>query len=511
MRIFKMTGWTTAARAWTSAGFGLALLATLTSGNPAHAQAGDPLPRCAASENAFYLLRYSEGNPGNNALIKVGVSGAGTALAAAQTTVWTGRSPGTVAAGMRPQDGYIYGVRAVSGDSADAPATWQQDFRAFQVVRYGASGAQNLGVIDASAFPMTGTPPHSIFDPSPNPNFNAADIDPSTGQLVVGMLRTGTYGRSGGTVQTMKTLLHIDVTTTPPRLVKVTDLSVPLLLNSSGDFAIDATGTYAYGISYRAPVVSGFTMTTPAASYFWRADLATGAVTQTVSSLPVSSSALGLALAPAAGDQPYGGGALLPDGSFAFYANQTPAGVNSGSTADGRMVNIDASGAVLGYAAIAPGSNSADAARCLPKFVATLQCTPTTLVDASGNVSNCTVTLDQPAPPGGLAVALVPPASNARYSSTCGSSLTVAAGTTTAQCTITATPNTVPGDGFVDATLQLATPDPLADYTLGTPSAATVRVNDDDLAPVPGLGLGGLLLASLGTGLLAWRRRSVRA
>jgi len=510
MSTLRETGWNTALRACASAGIGSALLAVVASG-AAHAQAGNPLPRCAVGENAFYLLRFSEGNPGTNALIKVGVSGAGSALAATQTTVWAAQSPGTVAAGMRPQDGYIYGVRAVSGDSADAPGTWQQDFRAFQVIRYGAAGAQNLGVIDASAFAMTGTPPHSIFDPSPNPNFNAADIDPSTGELVVGMLRTGNYGRSGGTVQQMKTLLHIDVTASPPRLVKVTDLSVPVLLNSSGDFAIDATGTYAYGISYRSPVVSGFTMTTPAASYFWRADLATGAVTQTVANLPVSSNALSLALSPQAGDQPYGGGALLPDGSFAFYANQTPAGVNSGSIAEGRLVNIDASGTVLGYAAITPGSNSADAARCLPQLTATLQCNPDSLVDAAGNVSNCTVTLDQPAPAGGLAVALVPPASNPRYTTTCGSSLTVAAGATTAQCTITATPNTVPGDGFVDAILQLATPDPLADYALGTPSAATVRVNDNDLAPVPGLGLWGLLLVSLGLGAVARRRQGMRS
>lgn len=481
----------------------------LTVGNSAHAQAGAPLPRCAVSDNAFYLLRFTEGDPGNNALIKVGVSGSGSALTAAQTTVWAGRSPGTVAAGMRPQDGYIYGVRAVSADSADAPATWREDFRAFQVIRFGAAGAQNLGVIDASAFTMTAeAPPHSIFDPSPNPNFNAADIDPSTGHLVVGMLRVGNYGRSGGTVQQMKTLLHIDVTTTPPRLVKVTDLTAPVLLNSSGDFAIDATGTYAYGISYRSPVVSGFTMTTPAASYFWRAELATGAVTQTVVSLPASSSAIGLALAPQAGDQPYGGGALLPDGSFAFYANQTPAGVSSGSFSEGRLLNIDATGAVRGYAAITPGSNSADAARCLPKLVATVQCSPTALVDAASNVSRCTVTLDQPAPAGGLPVALVPPVASTRYRTDCGTSLTVPAGSTSAQCTITAEPNTVPGDGFVDATLSLATPTALDDYELGTPSAATVRINDNDLAPVavPTAGIWSLLLMGLGLGGLAWRR-----
>ena len=356
-------------RALALAGLGLALLAGLAVSTSAHAQAGNPLPRCKASENAFYLLRYAEGNPGSNALVKVGVSGTGAGLTATQTTVWTGQSPGTVAAGMRPQDGYIYGVRALSADTSDAPATWQQDYRAFQVVRYGDAGAQNLGVIDASAFATTGTPAHSIFDPSPNPNFNAADIDPVTGYLVVGMLRVGAYGRSGGTVQQMQTLLHIDVTTTPPKLVKVTNLSAPILLNSSGDFAIDATGTYAYGISYRSPVRSGFSITTPAASYYWRADLNSGAVTQTVASLPVSNNVSDLLFLPKAGDQPYGGAAQLADGTFAFFANQTPLGVAGGSFTEGRLLNVDASGTVLGYAAIAPGSNSADATRCLTEQI----------------------------------------------------------------------------------------------------------------------------------------------
>ena len=468
------------------AGFVLAALALLGNVGSAHAQAGAPLPRCTVSENAFYLLRFAEGNPGTNALIKVGVSGSGAGLTASQTTVWTGQTPSTVAAGMRPQDGYIYGIRAVSGDTADAPARWQDDFRAFQVIRYGTTGAQNLGVIDATSFAMAaGTPPHSVFDPSPNPNFNAADIDPKTGYLVVGMLRTGNYGRSGGTVQQMKTLLHIDVTATPPKLVKVTDLSVPVLLSTSGDFAIDATGTYAYGVSYQAPVRSGLTLTAPAISYFWRADLNSGAVTQTVANLPTSANVLGLLGAPQAGDQPYGGGALLSGGnSYAFYANQTPAGVAFNTTAEGRLLNIGADGTVLGFAAMSPGSNSADATRCLPKLTATLACTPTNLVDAAGNVSNCTVTLDQPAPAGGLNVALVPPLINPRYTTSCGASVTVAAGATTAQCTITATPNLVPGDGFVDATVALAAPAATADYELGTPNAATVRVDNDDLPSV---------------------------
>lgn len=492
----------------------LGMLVALVGPGLAWSAAGSPLPRCSRSDNAFYLLRYAEGNPGSNTLSKVSVSGSGSGLAGAETSVWSGQSPGTVAAGMRPQDGYIYGIRAVSRDSADAPATWQQDFRAFQVIRYGSSGADNLGVIDASGFATTGgTPDHSIYDPSPNPNFNAADIDPKTGQLVVGMLRDGNYGRSSGAVAQMQTLLHIDVTKSPPQLVKVTQLDPLIPLTISGDFAIDATGTYAYGVTYTAPVVSGFTMTSPAQSYFWRAELATGAVTQQVASLPVSDNPFALALSPSAGDQPYGGGALLPDGTYAFYANQTPLGVSQGTTTEGRLLNIDSAGTVLGYAAIAPGSNSADAARCLPKLEATLTCTPAEIWDSAGNVATCTVTLDGPAPAEGLQIALDALASNPRYSTSCGTAVTVPAGATQASCTVTATPNTDVGDGDVPVTLQLSPPAANADYVLGTPAAATVTVRDDDngaggATPVPTLQtwalgmLGGLLAA-----LAGWRRR----
>ena len=139
-----------------------------------------------------------------------------------------------------------------------------------------------------------------------------------------------------------------------------------------------------------------------------------------------------------------------------------------------------------------------------PLPVASLVCLPSTLTDSPGQVATCTVTLDSPAPAGGLSLNLTPPAAgNPRYSSTCASPLAVAAGASSASCTVTATPNTVTGDGSVVATVQLL---PGTGYTVGA-AQGQVTIDDDDLAPVPGLGGWGLLLVSLGLGALAWRRQ----
>ena len=138
--------------------------------------------------------------------------------------------------------------------------------------------------------------------------------------------------------------------------------------------------------------------------------------------------------------------------------------------------------------------------------VASLVCAPTALTDSAGQVATCTVTLDAPAPAGGLSLNLSPAAASPRYSSDCASPLVVAAGADRASCTITATANTVPGDGSVVATVELLAG---TGYTLGTVQAQ-VTVADDDLAAVPGLNLWGLVLASLGLGALTWRRQRTR-
>jgi hypothetical protein len=177
---------------------------------------------------------------------------------------------------------------------------------------------------------------------------------------------------------------------------------------------------------------------------------------------------------------PYGAGATLQDGNMAFYSS----GGSSGPITIPPSIRVMTPAGALSGTYTYTGSNSADAASCLPKLKAKLECTPTALVDADNNVSTCTVTLDQAAPAAGMSVALTLPASNPRYSTTCASPVTFAAGQTTAQCTITATPNVVPADGNATADISLSTPDPLADYELDTPTSASIVVQNDDLPTV---------------------------
>ena len=179
------------------------------------------------------------------------------------------------------------------------------------------------------------------------------------------------------------------------------------------------------------------------------------------------------------------------DGSFRFL-----------NTVDG---NVSASSPIT-------GATSSDAASCLPTPVVTLACTLSSLVDSAGNVSVCTVTSSAPALVGGISVALQLPVASSRYSTSCTNPLVIQEGDTTAQCTITATPNTVGGDGTVSAVLTLL---PGSGYTLGAVSSVTVAVNDDDprppVAPATPVPLGGL---PVGVGIVAaaWallRRRRV--
>ena len=124
-----------------------------------------------------------------------------------------------------------------------------------------------------------------------------------------------------------------------------------------------------------------------------------------------------------------------------------------------------------------------DATECLPQLpVVTLACTPTALVDSPSNQAVCTITSDTAAPSGGLSVALTLPAASGRYSTDCTDPITIAAASTTATCTFVATPNTVAGDGSVNAIMSLTTPSGTSPYTLGTPASATITVNDDDRA-----------------------------
>ena len=107
-----------------------------------------------------------------------------------------------------------------------------------------------------------------------------------------------------------------------------------------------------------------------------------------------------------------------------------------------------------------------------------------------------------------MTVGLAPFAANPRYATTCGASVVLAEGTSSSTCTVTATANTVPGDGSVTGSIALQAN--AAAYNLGTPSSADVVVNDDDSVTPPGgngdpigVPVGGWP-AGLGLAALAW-------
>lgn len=130
-------------------------------------------------------------------------------------------------------------------------------------------------------------------------------------------------------------------------------------------------------------------------------------------------------------------------------------------------------------------------------------CVPTELTDSPNQISACTVTSTLAAGTNGLNVNLGLPSSNPRYSTNCTSPLLIAAGATSATCTITATANTVVGDGDAIAALSVAAPSNADDYTVaGDPAQVTVKDDDKSevatVAPVSALSQWGLVgLASL--------------
>ena len=464
---------------------GLAIIAAAALAPAAMAASGAPLPRCDASAQSFYLTRYTgpaaTGTP-PTAVLDLATAPATGAVAI--SPIWSGASAPTVStreigltppnpplpagasvAGGMGKDGYIYTMRAVDGDnnwdnspaagwSSAAGGGWRSHTRYYEMLRYGRSGVDNLGIVSGlGTYQTDPTDPSTLvsgaIDLRLGPNFNAADIDPVTGIMYLANFQTG---------GALNRVFKIDVTQTPPLYVGSLNLSSNIPGAQSGDFAIDASGQWAYGIATTGNIITG-------TSVSYRFNLTTGAV-ETLA--PVS---------PAPLNAPYGAAARLPNATdkLAFYGLGT------------RIMSIPAG--TVGPSQSTAGATSGDAAACLPKLTATLVCTPDALVDAAGNVSNCTVTLNQAAPAGGIAIALNPPAANPRYTSSCGSSIVVAAGQTTASCSITATPNTTPGDGDVTAAIALATPSASDDYVLGTPSAAEVIIRNDDVAVTPEVNL----------------------
>lgn len=478
----------------------LAAIGGLTASSGAWAAAGGPLPRCDKSTASFYLMRYVEATAANTApktvLSQATVPASG---AVALATIWDGAtaptpsprdlssaSGATVAGGMG-NDGYIYAMRAVGTQEpgwdlqgrpwADPNGEWRTHTRHYEMLRYGRDGVDNLGIVTGlGTFRTVATDPatqtNGAVDQRLGPNFNAADVDPKTGIFYLANFQ------SGGALNKVH---RIDVTTTPPQYIDTLTLSGNIPGAQSGDFAIDANGEWAYGVATASSILS----------QAYRFNLSTGAV-ESLGSQFISG--------------PFGGGARLlhDDTKMAFYGTST------------RIMTIPAG--TLGSNQTTATANSADAAACLPKLEVTLACTPAELFDSPANAATCTLTLDAPAPVGGLAIALDAIAADPRYGTTCTSPQTIAEGETSTTCTVTATPNTDVGDGDVPVTVALSAPGAQDDYVLGTPSSAELLVRDDDAAVPPGpgteptpvpvdapwmLGLLGALLAGSG----ALRRR----
>lgn len=145
-----------------------------------------------------------------------------------------------------------------------------------------------------------------------------------------------------------------------------------------------------------------------------------------------------------------------------------------------------------------------------------LVCTPTELTDSPSQVSTCTVTSDAAAGASGLSVNLTLPPSNLRYSTTCASPIIIPAGGKSTICTITASENTVVGDGDVTLDLSIAAPTNPNDYVV-TGTAAQITVKDDDKTaphpnaptPVPTLEKWSVLILSLMLAIFTWSRRKV--
>lgn len=481
---------------------GLLFLAGTTVIPAAMAAAGAPLPRCSPADPSFYLTRYSNptalGTPpkvildlatapatGSVSLAEIWDGAAAPTVSSREISLTLGGTPlpaGASVAGGMGKDGYIYAMRALDGDNSwdFSPAAsyngggWRSDTRHYEMLRYGRDGVDNLGIVGGLGVYWTdptnpATEVSGVIDLRLGPNFNAADIDPVTGIMYLANFRSGGLNK----------VYKIDVTQTPPQYVGTLNLLSSIPGTQSGDFAIDANGEWAYGIGFGAGAASSY-----------RFNLSTGVV-ETLA-----------AVDPAL---PYGAAARLSNATdkMAFYGLDT------------RVMTIPAG--TLGPSQSTAGAASSDAAACMPKLTATLACTPSALADAAGNVSTCTVTLDQPAPAGGLAIGINPPPVNPRYTTSCGNSLVVEAGQTVATCSITATPNSVPGDGDVTAAIVLAVPDALDDYVLGTSSAFDVTIRNDDDAvtpvdqggakPVPAMGLGALAALSAVVGAVGIARR----
>lgn len=138
-----------------------------------------------------------------------------------------------------------------------------------------------------------------------------------------------------------------------------------------------------------------------------------------------------------------------------------------------------------------------------PKAVApavSLVCIPTNLTDSVQQISTCTVSRDTPSSKT-LSVNLSLPVSSTRYTSNCISPIFIPVNATSASCSITATPNTVPGDGNAVAQISIAPPNEDEQYSTVSSTVQIVIVDDDSPADsvkrVPTLNIWALMILSL--------------
>lgn len=144
--------------------------------------------------------------------------------------------------------------------------------------------------------------------------------------------------------------------------------------------------------------------------------------------------------------------------------------------------------------------------------MASIQCDKAQLLDSEGQAAICTVSLSRPAEVA-LSILLTTTGGAGRFSG-CAGPLEFAAGASTASCTITATANTVKGDGQISVSVAIAPADNAGDYSLQAgASVAAIEVANDDgvlaapVAPPPAVAVPALsdaMLALLSLGLLAW-------
>lgn len=265
----------------------LALALALSAGS-AWAQedggAGDPLPTCDAADNSYYIMEWlDDGKKASITEIKLGdYSNAPDN----SNEIWSGPAKATVAAGMA-DDGYIYGI---SGRHVG---------KGNNLIKYGSSGAQDMGPITYGAPGLGGTEGEEIaakFGISKRgTNFNAAAFataGPYKGHLIAGALYATKDHFDDDTTVLLETLLVIDVQNAT--LVHVIELDPNQAIpQTTGDFAISADGNTLYAGSYNTPNWT-----------WWALDLNS----RTLISDSLASGAVGS----------YNGAARLPNGDYAF-------------------------------------------------------------------------------------------------------------------------------------------------------------------------------------------------